>query len=71
MGLPYVKYGRTRSGLNCWGLCRLIYKERLTIELDDLSPHYSAVYAEHVGIGSAATPEAHPSGGPGRQRHVF
>lgn len=36
-GIPFVENGYTREGLNCWGLCVLVYKEQLDIDL----PHYS------------------------------
>ena len=36
VGLPYVERGRDRSGVDCWGLPVLAYRELLGIEL----PHY-------------------------------
>lgn len=40
IGIPYVKYGRDEKGCDCWGLCRIIYKDMLGIELNDLSECY-------------------------------
>lgn len=40
IGLPYKKYGRDREGLDCWGLCRLVYAEERGLVLDDLSERY-------------------------------
>lgn len=32
-GLPYADHGRTRTGLDCWGLPVLVYRELFGIEL--------------------------------------
>jgi cell wall-associated NlpC family hydrolase len=41
VGLPYKRYGRAREGIDCWGLCMLVYKEQLKIALPDLSDVYN------------------------------
>lgn len=33
VGIPYVPGGRTREGLDCWGLLRLVYAEELGVAL--------------------------------------
>ncbi len=33
IGLPYVAHGRSRAGVDCWGLAVLVYREVLGIEL--------------------------------------
>lgn len=42
VGLPYLKYGRDKSGLDCWGLVRLVYREQRKTELESLSEFYQA-----------------------------
>ena len=34
--IPFADHGRTREGCDCWGLARIIYKEKLGIELPTL-----------------------------------
>jgi probable lipoprotein NlpC len=40
VGLPWRERGRSRDGIDCWGLCTLVYAERLGIAL----PHYTEAY---------------------------
>lgn len=42
IGLPYLSNGRTESGIDCWGLVRLFYKQELNIEL----PSYNDLYSD-------------------------
>jgi sulfur carrier protein ThiS len=41
IGLPYESNGRTESGVDCWGLACLFYRDELGIEL----PSYSELYS--------------------------
>ncbi len=42
VGIPFLDGGDTREGCDCWGLIRLIYDERFSIDLpeyNDVSAH--------------------------------
>lgn len=41
LGIPFQDHGRTREGVDCYGLVRLIYEERRGITL----PSYTEAYA--------------------------
>lgn len=43
IGLPYADAGRTRDGLDCWGLARLVYENELGVML----PSYAGGYTGH------------------------
>lgn len=40
VNLPFLDRGRTRDGLDCWGLVRLVYREQRGIALPDLGGEY-------------------------------
>ncbi len=42
LGIPFKAQGRTRGGLDCWGLITLVYLEQFYIELPDYLDHYDA-----------------------------
>jgi cell wall-associated NlpC family hydrolase len=41
VGIPWRDGGRTRAGVDCWGLFRLVYAEVLGIELPSHSEDYT------------------------------
>lgn len=40
VGLPYRDRGRDRTGLDCWGLVRLVLREQFSIQLPSLGESY-------------------------------
>lgn len=46
LGIPYLERGRTLDGCDCWGLVRLVLKERFGIELPSLDGSYDHVDPE-------------------------
>lgn len=52
VGLPFVDGGRTRRGLDCWGLVRLVFAEEREIDL----PSYGEISADDLrGLARAFT----------------
>lgn len=44
VGIPYLENGRSTSGLDCWGLVRLFYKQEFNIDLPSYLEEYSGSY---------------------------
>lgn len=40
IGIPYLEYGVTPQGCDCWGLIRLIYADELNIILPNIDNEY-------------------------------
>lgn len=40
IGLPYKDHGRSREGMDCWGMCVLFYREVFQVELPLLTDEY-------------------------------
>lgn len=43
VGIPFEDHGRSRNGLDCWGLVQLIYREKLGIEIPGFDDRYASV----------------------------
>lgn len=42
IGIPYENRGRTRDGVDCWGLVQLWYREQLDVDVPDYLWAYTA-----------------------------
>jgi len=47
IGIPWVKHGRTGTGVDCWGLLWLIYSKHFRIDINGLLSAY-----DDTGIGA-------------------
>lgn len=51
VGIPHADLGRDRTGADCWGLVRIVYREALGIELPTLDGRYAG-YSDLRGIAA-------------------
>lgn len=59
VGLPYLDRGRTRAGVDCYGLLRLVYAEQLGIELPSYADDYVTA-ADDLAIAALIADELDP-----------
>ncbi len=52
--IPFKKYGRDRNGVDCYGLCRLIYQEKYNRELPDYTGYQTVKPADTAPLFCAA-----------------
>lgn len=68
IGVPFVDFGRDRSGCDCWGLACIIYREELGITLPDYLGDYASTeeQAEIAALieGGRSSPLWVPVSGP-------
>lgn len=60
VGLPFTPHGRDRSGLDCYGLLRLVMAEQFGIAVPSYADQYLAP-ANHQEIGALIRGELHGS----------
>ncbi len=50
IGLPFVEHGRTRAGVDCWGLIRLVLDERFGVAVPSYVNGYAST-TDHEVLG--------------------
>jgi len=55
IGIPYIHNGRDMKGLDCYGLCKLIYQEEYSEELPDWLLQEFDLKATNEAISSVVT----------------
>jgi cell wall-associated NlpC family hydrolase len=55
IGTPYLKGAQARSGADCWGLFRLVWREQMGADIPDYAGPLWEMGADAKAIGAAAS----------------
>jgi len=71
LGLPYLDKGRSRSGVDCWGIACLVYAGELGIELPSYDDRYANAAEREEISAIVAEAAASPTWSPVKRPRAF
>lgn len=51
VGIPFKDRGRDRTGIDCWGVVRLVYRDHFGLELPSYIEQYVTAF-DHIELGN-------------------